>query len=237
MLVCKCVLFHAISNPTNLHWPKRHNTQSAQMLCFRIGTMHWSTKLQNCTEDQESKKPKNQDSMLLRWCSQQRWWATNPSLRESTKRSAFVHFQLHGIRWSCRSSITSAILLQKPSRHRPGAPPMVLASTGARDCPRVGRLCEMFLLRRRMNIELNFRPNFEGLVLGCIDADYASEYSLELGYIGKLSPRSTQCTPLHRSSISKCQPKIANIFSRLNIEFLNFCHFSRQILHFSENFL
>ena len=26
-------------------------------------------------------------------------------------------------------------------------------------------------LRRRMNIELNFPPNFEGLVLGCIDAD------------------------------------------------------------------
>ena len=27
-------------------------------------------------------------------------------------------------------------------------------------------------LRRRMNIELNFPPNFEGLVLGCIDADF-----------------------------------------------------------------
>ena len=26
--------------------------------------------------------------------------------------------------------------------------------------------------RRRMNIELNFPPNFEGLVLGCIDADF-----------------------------------------------------------------
>ena len=26
-------------------------------------------------------------------------------------------------------------------------------------------------LRRRMNIELKFSPNFEGLVLGCIDAD------------------------------------------------------------------
>ena len=32
----------------------------------------------------------------------------------------------------------------------------------------------------------------------------------------KLSPRSTQCTPLHRSSISKFQPKIVNIFSRWN---------------------
>ena len=27
-------------------------------------------------------------------------------------------------------------------------------------------------LRRRMNIELNFAPNSEGLVLGCIDADF-----------------------------------------------------------------
>ena len=27
-------------------------------------------------------------------------------------------------------------------------------------------------VRRRMNIELNFPPNFEGLVLGCIDADF-----------------------------------------------------------------
>ena len=27
-------------------------------------------------------------------------------------------------------------------------------------------------LRRRMNNELNFPPSFEGLVLGCIDADF-----------------------------------------------------------------
>ena len=27
-------------------------------------------------------------------------------------------------------------------------------------------------LRRRMNNELNFPPNFEGLGLGCIDADF-----------------------------------------------------------------
>ena len=34
-------------------------------------------------------------------------------------------------------------------------------------------------LRRRMDNELNFSPNFERLVLGCIDADFASKYSLE----------------------------------------------------------
>ena len=31
----------------------------------------------------------------------------------------------------------------------------------------------------RMNNELNFPTNFERLVLGCIDADFASKYSLE----------------------------------------------------------
>ena len=30
----------------------------------------------------------------------------------------------------------------------------------------------MSLVRRQMNNELNFPPNFEGLVLGCIDADF-----------------------------------------------------------------
>ena len=34
-------------------------------------------------------------------------------------------------------------------------------------------------LRSEVNIELNFPPNFEGLVLGCIDADFASKYALE----------------------------------------------------------
>ena len=54
--------------------------------------------------------------------------------------------------------------------------------------------------------------------------NFASKYSLELA--GKLSPRSTQCVPLHRSPISKFQPKIVNIFSRMNNEFpifLTFC--------------
>ena len=35
-----------------------------------------------------------------------------------------------------------------------------------------------------------------GLVLGCIEAKFAGKYSLE-----KLSPRSTQCTPLNRFGI------------------------------------
>ena len=80
-----------------------------------------------------------------------------------------------------------------------------------------------------MNIELNFPPNFEGLVLGCIDPDFC-KYIL----VGKLSPRSTQCTPLHRSSISKFQPKIVNIFSRLNIEFPIFSFSSSNFAFFCE---
>ena len=37
---------------------------------------------------------------------------------------------------------------------------------------RVQLLLEAPVLRRRMKNELNFPPNFEGLVLGCIDADF-----------------------------------------------------------------
>ena len=37
-------------------------------------------------------------------------------------------------------------------------------------------------------------PNFEGLVLGCIEAKFCKQIC-----VGKLSPRSTKCTPLHRS--------------------------------------
>ena len=40
-----------------------------------------------------------------------------------------------------------------------------------------------------MNNELNFSPNFERLVLGCIDADFCKSI-----LVGKLSPRSAQCT-------------------------------------------
>lgn len=55
MLGCKCVIFLNRRTYMNLHWPKRHDAQSAKMLCFRSGTMHWSTKLQNCTDDRECK--------------------------------------------------------------------------------------------------------------------------------------------------------------------------------------
>ena len=41
------------------------------------------------------------------------------------------------------------------------------------------------------------RANFTRLVLGCIEAKFCKKI-----LVGKLSPRSTQCTPLHRSLIS-----------------------------------
>ena len=40
---------------------------------------------------------------------------------------------------------------------------------------------------------------------------------LEVKLVGKLSPRSTQCTPLHRSLSSIFSSKIAKNISRLNI--------------------
>ena len=52
------------------------------------------------------------------------------------------------------------------------------------------------------------RANLKGLVLGCIEAKFCNKIC-----VGKLSPRSTQCTPLHRSQCSKFCSKIAKIFA------------------------
>ena len=49
------------------------------------------------------------------------------------------------------------------------------------------------------------RANFAGLVLGCIEADFCNKILVgiaRLRLVGKLSTRSTQYTPLHRSQIS-----------------------------------
>ena len=42
---------------------------------------------------------------------------------------------------------------------------------------------EHLQLRKRMNIELNFPPNLEGLVLGCIDADFCKEILVGISYL------------------------------------------------------
>ena len=80
-----------------------------------------------------------------------------------------------------------------------------------------------------MNNELNFPPNFERLVLGCIDADFGKQI-----LVGKLLTRSTRFTYFCTAQHSRFQPKIVNIFSRMNNEFpifsfsaLNFALFLR----------
>ena len=59
----------------------------------------------------------------------------------------------------------------RPSRRRSraisGSPPSRADAPSAR-----AGVEGLVRVRRRMNIELNFPPNFEGLVLGCIDADF-----------------------------------------------------------------
>ena len=55
------------------------------------------------------------------------------------------------------------------------------------------------------------RANSTRLVLSCIEAKFCKQI-----LVGKLWPRSTQCTPLHRSLISIFSSKIAKKKSRLN---------------------
>ena len=64
------------------------------------------------------------------------------------------------------------------------------------------------LIQDRLQLGMSTSPtspactaNLSGLVFGCIEAKvckYFSKYSI---LVGKLSPRSTQCTPLHRFGI------------------------------------
>ena len=51
------------------------------------------------------------------------------------------------------------------------------------------------------------RTNFTGHVLGYFEADFCNQI-----FVGKLSPRSTKCTPLHRSPLSIFFQKIAKMF-------------------------
>ena len=74
-----------------------------------------------------------------------------------------------------------------------------------------------------------------GLVLGCIKANIC-KYIL----VGKLSPRSTQCTPLHRSLISKISLKSAVFFSAFFPKIRKFCQnfaeFSPNVTKFFRDF-
>ena len=72
-------------------------------------------------------------------------------------------------------------------------------------------------------------PNFEGLVLGCIEADFCNQI-----LVGKLSPRSTKCTPLHRSRISIFSQNVAKILTKFVDILLIFADFAKMLLHFDE---
>ena len=73
------------------------------------------------------------------------------------------------------------------------------------------------------------RANFRGLVLGCIEAKFCKKIC-----VGKLSPRSTQCTPLHRSQCSKFRSKIAENFANFFVKFYQiFTGFSPNFAKFS----
>ena len=71
-------------------------------------------------------------------------------------------------------------------------------------------------------------PNFERLVLGSIDADFGKEI-----LVGKLLTRSTRFTYFCTAQISKFQPKIVNIFSRMKNAFPNFPFFALNFAEFS----
>ena len=84
------------------------------------------------------------------------------------------------------------------------------------------------------------RANLKGLVNGCIEAKFCKQIC-----VGKLSPRSTQCNPLHRSRsrgirlgslISIFSSKIAKTFSRLNKWISDFFNFLVEFCIFSANF-
>merc|ERR1712078_470508 len=59
-------------------------------------------------------------------------------------------------------------------------------------------------------------------------------------FVGKLSPRSTQCTPLHRALISKFSLKIAEFFAVFSPKFRkiceNFAEFSPNVTNFFRDF-
>ena len=62
-----------------------------------------------------------------------------------------------------------------------------------------------------------------GLVLGCIEAKFFKQILVRIRIVGKLSPRSAQCTPLHRSLISFFSLKIAESFADFETKNLQIC--------------
>ena len=138
----------------------------------------------------------------------------------------FLSMRLHNswLRMTYFQSSTFKVL-SVPSLFMTG--PLLSSQTSSRALLSRGWPPQRSRLRRRMNNELNFPPNFERLVLGCIDADFCKKI-----LVGKLLTRSTRCAYFCTAQISKFQPRIVNICSRMNIEFPIFFHFLNRILQF-----
>ena len=71
------------------------------------------------------------------------------------------------------------------------------------------------------------RANLKGLVLGCIEAKFCNKIC-----VGKLSPRPTQCTPVHRSQNTTFCSKIAENFANI---LPNFAQSVNNSLDFGQN--
>ena len=85
------------------------------------------------------------------------------------------------------------------------------------------------LLRRGLNNELNHPPNFERLVLFCIEAKFCNQI-----LIGKHFSRSTRFAILCTAQISKFRLKIVKFFAKLNIEYsIEIAHFQYEKCYFS----
>ena len=94
-----------------------------------------------------------------------------PQSEEATDGSNISHQQLWIPCFRSWSVATNTLVAKTP----PPPPPLCM---GAKAKAPHGSLPDRCLRTRLNNIEY-FPPNFEGLVLGCIDADFASKYSLE----------------------------------------------------------
>ena len=76
-------------------------------------------------------------------------------------------------------------------------------------------------IRRRMNNELNFPPNFERLVLGCINADFCNQI-LSNTHFAAFFETYKICKPLHRSKFkisAKNRPQFLQIEYWIKLNF------------------
>ena len=78
--------------------------------------------------------------------------------------------------------------------------------------------------------------NFRKLVIGCIEAKFCEKI-----LVGKLSPKSTQCPPLHRSPVSIFSflkiAKFCKLLQNNHLIMLNFAEILLDLPNFFGNFV